>query len=113
MKSQSGSLVVGLLLLMGLIPVGLLGAQFAVGMAEESVANTEVSTVRLAIVAYQVENGGELPVTLSGELDKDKVGSYVVGDIKGNYKLGNEGLIIGASGWGDRVEWADGKWVRK
>lgn len=73
-----------------------------IGSGEVEAANAEAHSVLVAVTAYMVENG-HAPESL-GQLD-------IIGQVKGNYEISNEGQVTGTGGW-DGLTWQNGAWVK-
>jgi type IV pilus assembly protein PilA len=107
MKKQSGFTLIELLVVIAILGVvavvALPNVLSFIGSGQVEAANVEAHTVQVAVTAYMVDNGGQVPDSL-GQLD-------IIGQVKGTYQFNQDGSITGTGGW-DGLEWQSGRWVK-
>ncbi len=113
-RKQKGFTLIELLVVIAILSVLALVAIPSImglmGIGDEAIANTEASTVRVAILAWSVENDNAIA---NGEVGPDDLGGldpYIDKDLRGSYTI-VDGDITDASGW-ERLEWQDDHWVK-
>ena len=66
-----------------------------IGRGTEEAANTELHNIQLAVVAFQVENNGDIPATTNFPV-ADDMDDYIIGGVaalQGTYTLVSDGTV--------------------
>lgn len=113
-RKQKGFTLIELLVVISILTVMALVAipnvMSMIGIGDLAVANIEADTVRVAVLAWSIENDHDMP---SGDISPEDLGGlapYIDRDIVGLYSI-IDGAITGTGGW-DRLEWEDDKWIK-
>jgi len=111
MRIKKGQL--GFTLIELLVVISILGVLVAVaipnvigfmGKGRIEAANTEASNVQTAVAAYMVDSEGSVPD------DTDELQPWLLGELRGEYDINENGSITGTGGWKD-FTWENGHWI--